>query len=905
MLTHRKHPMAGKAPTAFSQDIRDTIVVNGKFAMRSERLRAAREGAVGRQVIAVEHLAERLAGGFLRMAGHRDLKATIAKVLPLTDLGELEPIKGLPGMVRASASTLMKFWLSDVDADELPKDSRLAAFMALQDAVTKALPSHLRRPQDLIQIASARAHLSKAIFGRIVFRGMTELHPVWRPLLSDIGQTCPIVWEAGPRPQKPSWIPLVAEVLHTEAETPVVTAETSATPRHEAVEAMRWARSLVVRGVSPRDIAIATVDTRTYDDHFVALKDESDLGLHIVHGIPAPHTKHGQQAAALADLLQRGLTQKRLRRLVGLLGSEEGAFAGLPENWTSFLKEDATLAAPELWAKALRRKPEAADAAGILLPAIEKLSGGIENAEEIGRTFLYGEALRVWTTALADGPAGALDRTLQSQREQDSEDPFSSVCYMQAEVLAACPRPYARLVGLSSRRWPRKRIEDALLPNRIIPDEHLDPMPAAEADRRDFWTVVDTSSKMVVLSWPRRDAEGKAVGVSSLVEEIDRRRSMDFEHKVVKRRRMAVPQHAFSEPDRVSARIGEFSATPRAVSATACWTDWNETFVTPHDGLISAAHPRIEAVFRQFQSATSIRTLLRDPLGFVWKYALGFGVPDSDDEPLLLDPRNFGNIVHDVLRRSVKAMKPMGGFASLPELRVAAAIATEATEAGSYYELNNPVPPRLVWQMTMEKAARFAEQALIGTAVPLDSQDSWVEAPFGGDGEWVPDGLPWDPRTEVRIPGSGLRLRGYIDRVDASRSRSSVRVVDYKSGKLPKKIEEMVIDGGRELQRCIYGYAIRSLLGGVEIESALVYPVGRVHAPLRDLDETLATVAAAVEIAKSGIDRGTALPGIAAKDQFNDLMFALPANATGRYLVKKNPAFLALLGEAASVWEMA
>lgn len=900
--------------------VRETVVVNGVFAMRAERLRAAREGATGRQVLTVELMAQRMAGGFLRMARPRDVRKVLSGVLsdPHLRLGELDAIKDLPGMARAAASTLMKLWLARLDLDDEPEirdHPRMQSLMALEQAVLSALPPDTMPPQDLISLACARARHAPRIFGRVVFRGMTELHPAWRPLLFELSRYVPIVWDCGPRARPPDWIAAAAEVRTSAPENPEVAAETAASPRHEAVEALRWARRLVTEeGIHPGDIAIAAASTSAYDDHFVALKAETDLPLHIAHGVPAIGTRDGQAAAALADVLLRGLSQKRVRRLVELCGLDEGRFADLPADWTSHFREDAGLATVELWERALERLPKAARTAEVLLPVIRLLGEGTKEAEKAGREILRGRALEIWNEALVDGPAGALDATLKARNVPDREDFSSSVCYMSAEALAASPRPYVRLIGLSSRSWPRGHMEDALIPDRLVPSRRLDPLPASEADVRDFWTILATAARQVVLSWPRRDADGRAVGVSSLVGELDRKLRAagrdpalpGLREGAAHLRRVRVPGHAFSESDRLTARaFQEFAATPLAKSALACWADWHKEEATPHDGLIRSAHPRIETVFSQYHSATSIRHLLRDPLGFVWKYALGFDAHETEDAPLFLDARAFGNIVHDILQRAVKSASQAGGFASIPEAQLRGMVETAASDAGRAYEIANPVPPRLVWESSMRTAAEFAFAALTAKIEPLPGQRSYVEVPFGGGREWMPDDVPWDPYAEVRIPGSGLKLHGVIDRVDLAASHSEVRVVDYKTGKTPKALIKLVLDGGRELQRCIYGYAVKSLLGNVKVEAGLLYPGTSQYAPVEDLDGAMEALAEYVSRAKSAVDRGLAVPGIDSADRYNDLLFALPANAKGTYLARKRLAFQGLLGDVADAWEAA
>ena len=81
---------------------------------------------------------------------------------------------------------------------------------------------------------------------------------------------------------------------------------------------MRWVRSLLASGVVPSEIAVATASPADYDDHFLALRVDANIDLHFVHGVKTVTTREGQAAAALADIIVRGLSQSRLRRLAAL-----------------------------------------------------------------------------------------------------------------------------------------------------------------------------------------------------------------------------------------------------------------------------------------------------------------------------------------------------------------------------------------------------------------------------------------------------------------------------------------------------------------------------------------------------------------------------------------------------------
>src|SRR3546814_6977640 len=88
---------------------------------------------------------------------------------------------------------------------------------------------------------------------------------------------------------------------------------------------------------------------------------------------------------------------------------------------------------------------------------------------------------------------------------------------MPASALAASPRKFVRLLGLTSTGWPRRISEDRLLSDHIVPVGELDPLPVTAADRRDFETILCTTTEQVVLSRARRDREGRLPGKSPLL----------------------------------------------------------------------------------------------------------------------------------------------------------------------------------------------------------------------------------------------------------------------------------------------------------------------------------------------------------------------------------------------------
>lgn len=880
--------------------VRRTTVSHGRMAMRNLRLEAARQSRHGLQILSFEQLAVRLAGGFSRPVDDESLRIAIQAVLPVTALGELESIKTLPGMVAAAAGTLKKAWHAGVDlAGRAGEHPRLDAIARLEAGVLARLPAGMMRPCDLVAVARDRLDHAPSVLGPVEIVGVTELSPCWRPLLAALAGRVPVVWSAGPRPT-PSWLDgMEVTIVRDDPEAPVVEAVSAATAYHEAIEALRWARTLLASGEAvASEIAIAAASTADYDDHLFTLRADANLDLHFVHGIKVVTTREGQAAAALADILVRGLSQSRLRRLVALCGSEAGPFQSLPDNWMRILPPEAPLGSMPAWDRLLNRLtpddwPDGRDHVATLRPLVALLLQGHVAAEPAGRAFLTGRARTIWRKALLAGPAASLDATLDTLKQDDGLEACVSVAWMPASALAASPRKFVRLVGMNSSRWPRAISEDRLIPDHVIPKLDLDPLPVDAADRRDFETILATTARRVVLSRARRDDEGRLLGRTAMTG------AMTEEVYIP---RNATPAHAFSETDRLMARREEFAGTPQARSALATWRDWHRPELTAHDGRIRPDHPLLLSILERTQSASSLRRLLRNPLAFVWRYALSLKRRDVGDEPLVLDALQMGNLVHMTLDVALSLLEADGGLARASDDAIAAAVQTAASEVAVRWESDQAAPPEVIWRRTLDEARMLTVRSLTFGDEVLADATSYGEAGFGGSEPRTAGATPWDPSRVVEIPGTGFAINGYIDRLDVSGDGRRALVRDYKTGKPPK--DDIVIDGGKELQRCLYAFAVKAMLGDdVVITASLLYPRVPAEFVLADPEATLGALTGHLRAARASLVSGEALPGPDAGGSYDDLSFALPANAAAAYCKRKTPAVLVALGDAARVWD--
>jgi hypothetical protein len=879
---------------------RRTVIVNGPLAFRMRRFSAVRNAEAGLQLMTLPLLAARLAGGFIRPAGRQELEPAIRLAVAEGGFAELESMLALPGMIRALLSTLGKAWDADLDLQErATRGSRLADLALIEQRVHAALSAGTLTPRQLRDRAMERLRYTRVGLGAVELEGFVQVAPVWQPLVGGLADNTELSWRAPPEDEKRWFTGAIAEVDREVSATPALVS--CANPHAEAVEALRWVRELLASGrARPEEIAIAAASPQGWDEHFLVLGRTAALPLYFSHGVPALSTREGQACAALADTLLNGISQDRVRRLLGYVIGHEALLKDLPRRWAVGLPTEAGLFEVEHWRRALAlagtSRPEEPDPAPILLPVIEFLARGIDAAEEAGEALLDPSSQPLWAEALRCAPAQALEYSLQELRVPDWRDPTVSVVWCPAAHLAGAPRRWVRLIGMTSRSWPRAAIEDPLLPNHILARNLLDPEPVTERDRRVFRVIVSRSAGACVLSRSRRDAQGKPLAPSPLLRQYT-------DDVALKRNR--IPRHAFSASDRLAARPREAATLPAIVAATRCWTQWRRPTITAHDGRIRPGHPMVRRALEQTQSATRLRLLLLDPLGYVWRYALGWRATEQEDQPLSLDPRVFGELVHELLKYAVDILEPDPGYghASAQEIENALAAAVEAT--GAHWPVTRPTPPLLLWQHTLGAAAELARKALTFDPPFQADTRSWSEVKFGETEASGSTDAPWDTRLPVHIPDTKIRLRGSIDRLDLRTSYSAVQVSDYKTGAEPKNAAQIVFQRGAELQRVMYSAAVRQLLPEVSrIFARLVFLGGdskpRAY-PLADPDAAIAEIGSHIAAACALLEQGMALPRPDAHEASNEARLALPATLVS-YIALKRQAFSRGLAPASRIW---
>ena len=358
---------------------RKTIVVLTKLAGYMARVEAARTRCNGLQIMTMGQLAARLAGGFLQPIDPDTLRDAVREALGAVDLGELEPIKNLPGMTRAAVSTLDKLWRAGIELSD-ETHPRLRAIRKLEMEVLRRLPASMKRPKELVDLACDRMHYAEIVLGPIEIQGHSEMSPAWRPLLSALSETVPLFWIAGPR-HVPDWLTGTRVEIRIEAPSRVQPILFScANPQHEVLEAFRWVRKILASETArPEEIAIAAASPADFDDHVLALAHEANIPIHFAHGTKAVAERDGQTAAALAEVLIKGISQERVRRLFALVHSNSPMLQELPRDWAHVLPPDAPLTALERWEQVFTQLdtsdwPEGVDRSTIVMDVLRLLA---------------------------------------------------------------------------------------------------------------------------------------------------------------------------------------------------------------------------------------------------------------------------------------------------------------------------------------------------------------------------------------------------------------------------------------------------------------------------------------------------------------------------------------------------
>jgi RecB family exonuclease len=413
--------------------------------------------------------------------------------------------------------------------------------------------------------------------------------------------------------------------------------------------------------------------------------------------------------------------------------------------------------------------------------------------------------------------------------------------------------------GLAERVFPQKVIEDPMLldaERQAFPDLVRNEQ-RVEAERAALQLAVGCAAERVVLSYSRLDVDLARPRVPSFygleVLRAAERRLPGFdelsrraEQAGAARSSWPAPQdptRAIDEAELDLALLGEVLRRPeqqavgtaryllqanphlaRALRSRA--RRWTLRKFTPADGLVEPRAEALEALQphqleARSYSPTTLEHFAYCPYRFLLKAVHRL---QPRDEPVALeqiDPLTRGSLVHEVQYELLTELKDNG------QLPVTAASLDHAFArldalldqlAASYADDLAPAIDR-VWSDGVEAIRADLREWLRRVSEMPEWLPSSFELAFGLSGKAAEhrgehhDAVPLD---------CGITLRGAIDLIERSAEGGSLRVTDYKTGRV-RMSEGAVIEGGKMLQPVLYALVAEKLHPDLQVEAGRLY----------------------------------------------------------------------------------
>lgn len=364
------------------------------------------------------------------------------------------------------------------------------------------------------------------------------------------------------------------------------------------------------------------------------------------------------------------------------------------------------------------------------------------------------------------------------------------------------------VLGAAEGNLPGRSVQRSLLTGRIQEQLEIDDVPPLARERRRLALVLASASTSLV-SYPRSDGRTRQpcrwlVGAPEQpLQPLGDFFGVRDEQRPLSEREAALVALADldgAEADRATlvAALG-LSTQAAALAARAARR------FGPYSGDLAA----LRAAPVRLGSATALEHYAACPFRYFLRSVLACEVLEEPERRLVLEPKDRGVLVHDILQRFVAEQL---ASAPLPEPGPATAgsrprLFEIANEQFRRVERRGLTGKALLWEHEQrqilswleDERQALAERRRAGT-VPIA-----VEHAFGYDGV-AP--VSWPAR------GATVEFRGRIDRVDRS-ADGALFVIDYKTGSPEpyRGLRKDPVNRGRHLQLPIYALAARAAFG--------------------------------------------------------------------------------------------
>jgi len=253
---------------------------------------------------------------------------------------------------------------------------------------------------------------------------------------------------------------------------------------------------------------------------------------------------------------------------------------------------------------------------------------------------------------------------------------------------------------------------------------------------------------------------------------------------------------------------------------------WGFQTFTEYDGCLNSARARKLlrerfALSGQVLSATKLETYAACPFNYFLAEVLGLRPLPSPEEIRRIQPLERGTMVHEILFRFYQSCSEKYPGPLRPEnleeyrkiLEEAASKSFAAAEARGW--TGYPLLWEIDRQSILEDLRAFLEKE---AHAEEGMTPALFEVRFGRGSRGSRNGAADEPISLNLEDGTAFSLRGRMDRVDFSPARDSLRVIDYKTGKLQG--EEDGFCGGTTLQLPLYLMAACRIWNEADLEKS-------------------------------------------------------------------------------------
>jgi RecB family exonuclease len=658
-------------------------------------------------------------------------------------------------------------------------------------------------------------------------------------------------WFKSQRYEMVSHAGVAGDTPNTKTDTKIISAPGETSEVHEAVrEALAF---VATENHSFNDVAILCRSREQYD---AILRDTlGNLGVkaYFRGGRPQSEQPDARLLSLLLEMVRSDFSRASVMELACHTGphshwdalSVQLGIVGGQQQWLERLEAASSTSAGE----GHHPEPRYHDA-GQALAFVKKLVSLLGGLPEEARWNEYCAPLITAFRALGGRSEGVVDCVgalagLEEFQERIAFETFADYCWRAVEASFEQPQqfqaggifvgdvmsgrglswPLVILLGLVEKVFPRMIREDPLLPDaeraRIsaaLPHK----LDGGEEERLLFSLTTGAARDRLVLSYPRLEPSTWRPRIASflLLEYAGANNYKTLDQRAT--RVPLSPVRLAAEPlnDREFDLGGLLSVADKHrylqhVSALLAegvgntGLRWRERALTAYDGVFGGGDAR-ELLRHQYGleklviSATSLEDFYACPFYYFQKHVLGVERWEEPEAAFSIDALDLGSLYHAILEdyyQGAARQEPRPPKTSESRAGDVAAVAERYFDE---FQRRGVTGYPTVWEVKKQ--------------IVLEELRAFVERDRAASVGWVPTEFEKEFRGITVAPP--VRLRGKIDRIDRSDDGARARILDYKTGRLPRSVHDDSLAGGEALQLPLYILAAEELLPKVRIESA-------------------------------------------------------------------------------------